>query len=43
MAIALLKHMFSKNFKVYAVALWPDGNFMSMEAFESTADDFGKE
>ena len=32
-AIALLNHLFSKNIKVYAVALWPDGNFMATEAF----------
>lgn len=43
MAIALLQHLFSKHIKVFGVALWPDGNFMSTEAFESTADDYGKE
>ena len=42
MSIALLQHMFSKGIKVYGIALWPDGNFMSTDAFESTADDFGK-
>ena len=43
MAIALLQHVFSKDILVYAVALWPDGNFMSTEAFESTAEGYRKE
>jgi len=41
-AIALLNHLFSKNIKVYAVALWPDGNFMATEAFSQVADGYGK-
>ncbi len=41
-AIALLNHLFSKNIKVYAVALWPDGNFMSTEAFSQVADKYEK-
>ena len=41
-AIALLNHLFSKDIKVYAVALWPDGNFMATEAFSQVADKFGK-
>ena len=41
-AIALLNHLFSKNVKVYAVALWPDGNFMATEAFSQVADGYGK-
>jgi hypothetical protein len=41
-AIALLNHLFSKNIKVYAVALWPDGNFMATEAFSLVADQYGK-
>ena len=41
-AIALLNHLFSKDVKVYAVALWPDGNFMATEAFSQVADKFGK-
>ena len=42
MSIAILKHLFSKNIKVYGFALWPDGNFMSTEAFSEVADDFEK-
>ncbi len=41
-AIALLNHLFSRNIKVYAVALWPDGNFMATEAFSQVADGYGK-
>ena len=29
MSIALLNHLFAKDIKVYATALWPDGDFMS--------------
>ena len=42
MAIALLKHMYAKNIKVYGFALWPDGNFMSTEAFSEVSDDYEK-
>ena len=42
MSIAILKHLFSKNLKVYGFALWPDGNFMSTEVFSEVADDFEK-
>ena len=42
-AIALLNHLFSKNIKVYAVALWPDGNFMATEAFSVVAEKYGKQ
>ena len=41
-AIALLNHLFSKDIKIYAVALWPDGNFMATEAFSQVADGYGK-
>ena len=43
MTIALLKHMFSHDIKIYAFALWPDGTFMSTQAFSEVAQDFGKE
>ena len=36
--IALLNHLFMKEIKVYAVALWPDGNFMATEAFAEIED-----
>ena len=42
MSIALLNHLFAKDIKVYATALWPDGNFMSTDAFAEVADDYGK-
>ena len=37
MAITLLRHLFRNNNKVYAFALWPDGNFMSTEALNQIA------
>ena len=42
MSIAILKHLYAKNIQVYGFALWPDGNFMSTEAFSEVADDFEK-
>ena len=42
MSIAILKHLFAKDILVYAFALWPDGNFMSTEAFSEVADKYGK-
>jgi len=42
MSIAIIKHLFASNIKVYAFALWPDGNFMSTEAFSEVSNDFGK-
>jgi len=41
-AIALLNHLFSKDIKVYAVALWPDGNFMATDAFSKVAGTYEK-
>ena len=43
MSIAILKHLFAKNIQVYGFALWPDGNFMSTEAFSEVSYDYGKE
>ena len=42
MAIAILKHLYTKNIQVYGFALWPDGNFMSTEAFFEVSDDYDK-
>jgi hypothetical protein len=42
MSIAILKHLFAKNIQVYGFALWPDGNFMSTEAFSEVSHDYGK-
>ncbi len=39
MAITLLRHLFRNDHKVYAFALWPDGNFMSTEALNQVARD----
>ena len=41
-SIAILNHLFSKNIKVYAFALWPDGNFMATDAFSKVADKYSK-
>jgi len=37
MAIALLHHLFQKDVKVYITCLWPDGQFMAMEALDQVA------
>ena len=42
MALAILKHLYAKNIQVYGFALWPDGNFMSTEAFSEVSDDYDK-
>ncbi|MBC8257086.1 MAG: hypothetical protein H8E85_07230 [Candidatus Marinimicrobia bacterium] len=42
MSVALLRHLFSKDIKVYATALWPDGNFMSTDAFDEVAPEYNK-
>ena len=42
MAIAILKHLYAKNIQVYGFALWPDGNFMSTEAFSEVSNDYDK-
>ena len=42
MAIAILKHLYAKNIQVYGFGLWPDGNFMSTEAFSEVSDDYDK-
>ncbi len=40
MSMALLRQLFEKGFKVYATALWPDGIFMSTEAFATIDTEF---
>ena len=42
MAIAILKHLYVKNIQVYGFALWPDGNFMSTDAFSEVSGDYDK-
>ena len=39
MAIALIKHMIAKKVRIYGFALWPDGNFMSTDAFLEVGKD----
>ena len=34
MVVALLKHLFSKNIKVYIVSLWPEGPIMAQQAMQ---------
>ncbi len=38
MAVALLRHLFDRDVKVYITCLWPDGQFMAMEAIEQVAE-----
>ncbi|RMF10738.1 MAG: hypothetical protein D6762_00830 [Candidatus Neomarinimicrobiota bacterium] len=38
MAIAVLRHLFSKQIKVYVTCLWPDGQFMAEEALNQVAE-----
>ncbi len=38
MAIALLRQLFGDGHKVYGMALWPDGVFMSTNAFNQVAE-----
>jgi len=38
MAVALMRHLFDKDVKVYITCLWPDGQFMAMEAIEQVAE-----
>ena len=42
MSVALLHHLFRKDVDVYITCLWPDGQFMAMEALEEVADRYGK-
>jgi hypothetical protein len=37
MAIGILRHLFEKDVKVYVTCLWPDGQFMALEALEQVA------
>ncbi|MBC8479584.1 MAG: hypothetical protein H8D46_03890 [FCB group bacterium] len=39
MAVALLRQLFKAGHKVYGMALWPDGLFMSTEAFDQVAEE----
>ena len=38
MSIALLNHLFAQEVKVYIMALWPDGVFMSKDALNQVLD-----
>ena len=39
MSIGILRLLFENNHKIYGMALWPDGLFMSQEAFKQVAED----
>ena len=42
MAIAVLRHLFTNNQKVYVTCLWPDGQFMAEDALTEIAEqEFG--
>ena len=42
MAIAILRHLFTNNQKVYVTCLWPDGQFMAEDALTEIAEqEFG--
>jgi len=38
MAVAVLRHLFRKNVKVYVTCLWPDGQFMAKDALREVAE-----
>ncbi len=40
MAIAVLNHAFMKGLKVYIVCLWPDGQFMAIDAINEVAPQY---
>lgn len=42
MALALLRHCFSRNVKIVAVCLWPDAPGLTQKALETAAAEFGK-
>jgi hypothetical protein len=42
MALALLRHCFSRDVKVVAICLWPDAPGLAQQALNTTADEFGK-
>ncbi|MFQ6616751.1 MAG: hypothetical protein ACE5HZ_08340 [Fidelibacterota bacterium] len=37
MAIAVLRHLFRRNHRVYVTCLWPDGQFMAKDALDQVA------
>lgn len=43
MALSLLRHCFSKNIKVVAMCLWPQGVGLAQQAFEITSKEFNAE
>ena len=43
MARAVLRHCFSRNLKVVAMCLWPDGVGLAQDALQTIAKEFGKE
>ena len=39
MAIGIMRFLFKNNHKIYGMSLWPDGLFMSQEAFQQVAEE----
>jgi len=39
MAIGVLRHLFRNGHQVYVTCLWPDGQFMALEALQDIAED----
>ncbi len=39
MAVGVLRHLFRNGHKVYVTCLWPDGQFMALEALQDIAED----
>lgn len=39
MTLAVLRHLFRKECKVYVTCLWPDGQFMAAQALEQVAEE----
>ena len=39
MTVAVLRHLFRNGQKVYVTCLWPDGQFMALEALQDIAED----
>lgn len=42
MALALLRHLFSRDIKVVVVCLWPDAPGLAKQALDTTAEEFNK-
>ncbi len=43
MALAILRHAFSKDIKIVAICLWPEAPGLALQALEQVAGEYGKE